>query len=679
MEHRWVHRVLAAIVPTVVACSAPPKTSAPPERAVTLAAVGLEPASIDRSVDPCVDFFRFACGGWLAKQQIPADRASWSRWAEIDEYNKTALHTLLEAAASSDDPASTQLGDYYASCMDIAAIDKAGLAPIRSLLATTTNVRDDGSWFTALVKLHALGIPVVFVPAASADAKDSTTNVLHLDAAGLELPDRDYYLSPALRSKLDAFHSHVAKMLALAGMTPTAARAGAADVIEIETEIARYTKTAVERRDQVAAYNPTDAAGLSAQVKTIDWAAYWRALGVIPSAKLVIGSPAFFAHIDALRAKFKPAQWANYFTYHLVSFMAFSLGTAIDNEDFELQKALTGITKRPERFKRCIDSTSWALGELLGQKYVAANFPGESRQRATEVFDAVARAVGANIDRADWMSTTTRARAQRKLSALARMVGYPNRWRTYDFAVARDDFAGNQLRAAAFEIHRVLSRAGTPVDRSEWTMNTFTVNAYYNPFANGIAVPAGLLQLALFRADRSPVVNMGGIGWVLGHELTHGFDDQGSLYDDVGNLESWWQPDDRAKFEARSACVVDQYAAYEELPGQFVNGKLTLGENIADLGGVKAAFQAYRALHPGAVGRDVADGFTEDQQFFLAIAQGDCTKNRPEEIQRLLTIDEHAPAELRLNGPLRDLPEFADAFHCPVGSPMHPAKTCTVW
>jgi putative endopeptidase len=674
-----MNSLFAAVALTITACSASPRTSAPPERAVTLAAVGLEPASLDRSVDPCVDFFQFACGGWLKSQQIPADRASWSRWAQIDEHNKAALHTLLEAAASSSDPTSKQLGDYYASCMDVAAIDKSGLAPIRSLLTTTTNVRDDASWFAALVSLHAIGVQVVFGAGAYADAKGSTTNVLHLEAAGLELPDRDYYLTPAFRTKLDAFHTHVAKMLALAGMTPTAASTGAADVIKIETEIATHTKTAVERHDQAAAYNPTDAAGLSAQVKTIHWAAYWKALGVTPSPKLVIGSPAYFAHIDALRARFKPTQWANYFTYHLVSGMAFSLGSAMDDEDFNLQKALTGVTERPERFKRCIDDTSSALGELLGQKYVAANFTGGSRQRATEIFDSVAHAVGKNIDRAEWMSTTTRARAQRKLSALVRMVGYPDQWRAYDFAVARNDFAGNKLRAAAFEVHRLLSRAGTPVDRSEWTMNAFTVNAYYNAKANHIAVPAGLLQPPLFRADRSLAVNVGGIGWVLGHELTHAFDDQGSLYDDVGNLESWWQPHDRANFEARGACVVDQYAAYEVLPGQFVNGQLTLSENIADLGGVKAAFQAYRALRSGAVIRDVADGFTEDQQFFLAIAQGDCTKNRPEEIQRLLTTDQHAPADLVLKGPLRNLPEFAEAFHCPVGAPMHPPKTCTVW
>ena len=243
-----------------------------------------------------------------------------------------------------------------------------------------------------------------------------------------------------------------------------------------------------------------------------------------------------------------------------------------------------------------------------------------------------------NIDRAEWMSTATRERAQRKLSALVRVVGFPDRWRTYDFAVARDDFAGNVLRAEAFEVHRGLSRAGTPFDRSEWRMNTFTVNAYYNARRTTSPCQRGILQPPLFRADRSVVVNMGGIGWVLGHELTHGFDDQGSLYDDVGNLESWWQPEDRAKFEAKGACVVEQYSGYEKLPGQFVNGKLTLGENIADMGGVKAAFQAYRALRSGAVVRDVADGFTEDQQFFIAIAQGDCTKNRPEDIQRLLTI-----------------------------------------
>ena len=276
--------------------------------------------------------------------------------------------------------------------MDVAAIDKAGLAPIRSLLATTMGVRDDASWFTALVGLHSIGISVVFWAGAYPDEKDSTTNVIHLDSGGLALPNRDYYLTPALRSKLDALRTHVAKMLALAGMSPTAASTGADDVIAIETEIATYTKTSVEERDAAAAYNPTDAAGLSAQVKTIDWAAYWKAFGVTPSAKLIIGSPAYFAHIDALRAKFKPAQWANYFTYHLISSNAFSLGTAIDDEDFELQKALTGVTERPERFKRCIDDTSLSLGELLGQAYVAAYFPvSRARERPKSSTRSLAR------------------------------------------------------------------------------------------------------------------------------------------------------------------------------------------------------------------------------------------------------------------------------------------------
>ncbi|HEY1550714.1 MAG TPA: M13 family metallopeptidase [Kofleriaceae bacterium] len=648
--------------------------AAPHNQQVTLAAVGLEPASIDRTADPCVDFFQFACGGWLAHGEIPADRASWSRWAEIDEHNKLALHTLLEADANSaTDPIGKKLGDYYASCMDTATIDKAGIAPIKPLLAKMTGVSDARSWFAALVELHNLGTNAVFATYTNPDDMNSSQNVLQLESGDLELPDRDYYLLPEFKNTVAAFRVHVGKMLALAG-----ARHGADDVLAIETAIAKLSKTAVEQRDFKAAYNPTDASGLAAQVKSIDWDAYWAARGVSPSRIIVINTPKFFAQLDALHAKFKPAQWASYFEYKLLSSAAFSLGAAVDNEDFELQKVVSGVTARPERFKRCISETQTTLGELLGQQYVAAYFPGASKQIATKLVDAVFAAVADDIATADWLSPPTKAAAAAKLAKLVRRVGFPDGWLTYDFAVARDDFAGNELRAWAFTTHRNLARAGTPVDPSRWDMNAFRVNAYYSARRNNIAIPAGILQPPLFGANRSMTVNLGSIGWVIGHELTHGFDDQGAQFDAVGNRENWWQPEDKAKFEAKGTCVVDQYAAYEELPKQFVNGKLTLGENIADLGGIKAAYRAYRTLRAGAT-QQIADGFTEDQQFFLAIGQGDCTKNRPEEIKRLLTVDPHSPAELRLTGPLRDMPEFADAFHCAAGTPMHPATTCAVW
>ncbi len=634
---------------------------------------------MDRTADPCVDFYQFACGGWLQTNQIPADRARWARFSEIDEKNKTAIKELLEedAKGTGGDPATKKLGDYYAACMDTAGIEKAGLASVKPLLDKAQGVWDAKTWFAALTALQRAGVEVVWGVTAGPDQKDSTVDVTQLDSGGLGLPDRDYYLKPEYKDKVDAYRQHVAKMLALAGQLK--AETGAQDVIAIETELAKITKTAVEKRDPQAAYNPTDAKGLAKQVKSIDWKAYWKALGITPSAKLIVGTPKYLAAIDGLRTKLKPAQWVSYFTYHLLEDAAFSLPAAFDDEAFELQRALTGVEKQQERFKRCIDDTTSALGELLGQQYAAKYFPATAKQTATTYVDAIVRAMGEEIGGLDWMSAQTKPIALAKLAKIVRMIGYPDKWRSYDFDVKRDDFGGNRVRASAFETHRVLAKSGKPYDRAEWQMNTFTVNAYYEPSANNTALPAGILQPPFFGADRSVAANLGGIGMVIGHELTHGFDDQGALYDADGNLKNWWSKEDKDKFDAKTTCVADQYSTFEAQPKAFVNGRLTLGEDTADLGGVKMALRAYHALRSGATKPIVADGFTEDQIFFLAVGQAWCDRDRPAEIQRRLAVDPHAPPKFRVYGALRNLPEFAQAFSCAPGTPMRPDKTCVVW
>jgi len=648
-----------------------------PTEQVTLAQVGLEAAALDRSADPCVDFFQFACGGWLQTTQIPNDRARWGRLSEIDERNKAAIRTLLEEdAKGTGDATAKKLGDYYASCMDEAAIEKAGTTGVKPLLAKTTKVKDARSWFAALTELHKAGITVVFGVGTGPDLQDSTTEVTQLDTGGLGLPDRDYYLKGDFRDKLDAYREHVAKMLGLAGVPNSDAAAG--DVIAVETELAKLTKTAVEKRDVPAAYNPMDMKGL-AKLSKLDWAGYFKALGITPSKKLVIGTPKFFSALDGLRTKLKPAQWSAYFTYHVVADTAFALPKAFDDEQFQLTKVLTGQPEQPERSKRCIDATTDALGELLGQQYAAKYFPPAAKQRASAVEDALVTVMGDELGKLDWMTEATRKTAQGKLAKIVRMVGYPDKWRTYDFDVKRGDFAGNELRASAFETHRVLAKSGKPVDRGEWQMNSFTVNAYYEPTENNTALPAGILQSPFFGADRGVAANFGGIGMVIGHELTHGFDDQGAQFDSDGNLKNWWTKEDKEKFDAKGQCVADMYSSFEAAPKAFVNGKLTLGEDIADLGGVKMAFRAYRMMRAGAPKAIVADGFTEDQQFFIAAGQAWCSKDRPAEVQRRLTVDPHAPPKFRVYGALRNLPEFSQAFSCAAGTPMHPAQTCSVW
>ncbi len=655
---------------------APVASSDPHAVKVSLADVGLEAASLDRTADPCVDFYQLACGGWMATSKIPDDRARWARFSELDEKNTAALRQILEAAAASPDVTSKKVGDAYASCMDEAAIEKAGLAPIKGLLDKARAVKDGKSWLAAVVELHKLGNWVVWSDSVGPDFHDSTTNVTALDAAGLGLPDRDYYVKPELADKVTAYKAHVGKLLALAGSKSDTA---GDDVVAIETELARLTKTGVERRDIPASYNPTDGKGLAKQARSVDWPGYWKAVGFTPSKKIIIGTPKFFAGLDAVRAKFKPAQWSSYFQYHALEGAAGALPKAFVDESFELQRALTGVEKPQERAKRCVDATTAALGDSVGALYAAKLFGGQSKQTATALVDAIVAAMGEQLGKLDWMSEPTRKIAQGKLAKVARMIGYPDKPRAYEFAVKRDDFAGNAMRAAAFETHRVLNKSGKPVDRTEWQMNSFTVNAYYEPTMNNTALPAGILQPPFFGQDRQIAANFGAIGMVIGHELTHGFDDQGAQFDADGNLKNWWTKDDRTKFDAKAACVADQYSTFEAAPKQFVNGKLTLGEDIADLGGVKMAFAAYRTLRKDAAKTYLADGYTEDQQFFLGTGQAWCDKDRPAEVQRRLTVDVHAPPKFRVFGALRNLPEFAAAFGCAAGTPMRPTTTCSVW
>jgi putative endopeptidase len=671
-----------AAAPGPPSAAAPPPPGATPSSApglnVTLADVGLEAGMLDRTADPCVDFYQFACGGWIQNNPIPAEYARWTRRTEADERGKAAIKTLLEDAAkgAATAPASKKLGAFYASCIDEAAIERAGTAPFGALLARTRGVKDARTWLAAVIELHKLGIFVVWDHQVLPDLKDSTTNLTYLDAGRLGLPDRDYYVKLEFSGKLDGYRAQVGKLLA---QVPGAGKLDPADVVAIETEIARLTKTSVEQRDVAAVYNPTDLKALGRQVRSVDWPAYWKGLGTAPSGKIIIGTPRWFAALDKLRAKFKPAQWASYFTYHLVQGLAFAMPRPIDDAAFELTRLTTGVEKQRERGKRCLDHTTEALGELLGQVYVASYFPASSRQAASKLVDAVVRAMAEAISGLDWMADATKQLALAKLDRLVRMVGYPDRWKTYDFDVKRDDFAGNALRAAAFEVHRQLARAGKPVDRGEWQMNAFQVDAYYNPSANNTALPAGILQPPLFGQDRAVAVNLGAIGSLIGHELTHGFDDRGAQFDGAGNLVNWWQKADLARFADKGTCVAAQYSGYEVLPGKFIQGQLTLSENIADLAGIKMAFRAYRALRKDAAKLYIADGFSEDQQFFLAHGQGWCSRERPAEAERRLTTDPHSPPKFRVFGALRNLPEFAEAFRCVAGTPMRPARTCSVW
>jgi putative endopeptidase len=636
-----------------------PPTPETPGIKVSLADVGLEASSLDRTADPCVDFYQFSCGGWLASTPMPADRAWWSKRTEIDGKTRQLLRGMLEEAAKgiSADPVAKKLGDFYASCMDETAIERAGLAAIKPQLDRIAKIKNAKGWQAALHDLHKVGQWVVFEPIVAPDPKDSSKYIVTLHPAGLGLPDRDYYVKPEHAEKLTAYQAHVGKLLGATGMPPAKLEAAAKQVVAIEVELAKLRVAAT--------HSPTDPKALAKTVKSIDWKGYWKLHGMTPGKTLGITTPKYFQQLDKVRQRIKPAQWASYFSYHLVAGRAFTLGKTLDTEAFELHRTLTGVEQPTERGRRCVDGTEAALGELLGQQYATKYFSAASKQAATAIVDAVVAIMTGRLGNVDWMSEPTRKLAQQKLANVVTMVGYPEQSRSYDFDIKREDFAGNVLRADTFETRRMMQKVGKPVARNEWSAKSFTMDAFYDAPTNTLTIPAGILQGGYFGIDRSFATNLGGIGTTIGHELTHAFD--------AGGRE------DEAKFKERGSCVADQYSTFEVLKGQFINGRLTMNEDIADLGGVRLAFQAHRYLRKDAAKTYNADGFSEDQQFFIAHGQAWCTKARPTETQRRLATDTQSPPKFRVYGALRNLPEFAQAFSCAPGTPMRPANACSVW
>lgn len=657
-----------------------------PPRAVEvrLADVGLSVEAIDRSVDPCVDFYAFACGGWLESTEVPPDRSRWVRsFSEIHERNEADLRAIAEEAAASagEDPVLAKVGAYYRACMDEDQIEAAGLRPLSELLGAIAKARDATSLAPVLAKLHRHQVWAFFDVHAGQDFADATRIIADLDQNGLGLPERDYYLNdedPKKRELRAAYLGHVERMLRLSGLREDAARRGAKDVMRIETELAKVSKSPVERRDPKAMYNKIDLPGVEKAAPRFPWRTYLEALGRPELREINVTAPKFLEGIDALLAETSPQALQSYLRWHVLRTYARSLSEPFFDEAFTFIKALTGQDEPRPRWKRCIESTDAALGELLAQPFVERRFAGESKSAAQTYVRAISEAFERNLDRLDWMDPETKTRAREKLGKFTYLIGYPSKWRAYDFAVG-PVHAENLLRASEHETVRDLARIGAPVDRERWEMTPPTVNAYYHPLKNQMVFPAGILQPPFYSVSAHVPVNLGAMGMVVGHELTHGFDDQGSQFDGDGNLKMWWTKSSRSAFDEKTQCVVDQYAGYEVLDGVRLNGKLTLGENIADLGGLELAFEAYRTLRVGARELKVADGFTEDQQFFLANAQVWCAKTKEAELRRRAQIDPHSDPRHRVNGPMSNLPAFAEAFQCAPGTPMHPERICAVW
>ncbi len=649
----------------------------------TLQQVGLDGSAMDNSVDPCVDFYQFACGSWNKTTQIPADEASWYRsFDEIQKRNEAELKTILESAAKEpgDDPLRQRLGQFYGRCMAGLAETSKDSAGLREILAKIDAAADKKALAEVLGELQSKDIHPFFVASADPDFADATRVLLWVDQGGLGLPDRDDYLRDDEASKKlrQTYAQHMERMLLLSGFAAPQAKEAAAQVFALETTLAKASKTRVERREPKALYNPMTEKEFFAQSPAFPWQTVFAALGASDQAKLSVTAPAFAQELSAVWLQRPLPELKHYLRWHVLRKLAPQLGKPWQQEAFALEHAITGQPEIKAPWRRCLDTTDQVLGEILAQPYVARNFPPQAQSEAERMVRTIAQAFVGNLESLTWMDAETKKKAAQKAEQMAYLIGRPKAWRTYAW-VPGPDHLRNLLQGLQTEVSRQFKRLGKPVDREQWLMTPPTVNAYYDPSKNHMVFPAGILQPPFFNAKANLPVNLGAIGMVIGHELTHGFDDEGSQFDALGNFRQWWQPATRTAFEAKTACVAQQYDGYEVQKGLHLNGQLTLGENIADLGGVKLAFAAYRKLRLGAAQRIVAEGFNEDQQFFLAHAQAWCGAMRPEAERQQVQTNPHSTARFRVNGPLADLPEFAAAFQCKVGSPMVPVHACSVW
>ena len=648
-----------------------------------------DPSLIDTSVDACENFYQYSCNGWLKRNPLPADQTSYGRFNELFELNRLHLKGILESVST---PVGTRsaneqkIGDEYASCMDTAAIDAKGITSLQPELDRIASLKNKAELPALLAHLHSIGVNAFFGMGSNADFADSNSVISFYGAAGLGLPERDYYTRTDAKSveQRQQYVAHITKMFSLAGEPTAQADKDAQIVLGIETTLAKASLTVTEQRDPQNLNHPSTVSALDKDLSHFSLAAYVKADHAPISGKINVMEPKFFAAFNTIVADTPLDKIKVYLRWHLLhAFAGTSLPSAFDHENWNFYShILRGAEEQQARWKLCTSRVDREMGEALGQVYVARYFPPAEKQRTLEMTLAIEQAMEKDIDGLDWMSPATKIQAKEKLHGVMNKIGYPDKWRDYtSLVIVRGDALGNSIRVREFDRARDLAKIGKPVDKSEWGMTPPTVNAYYDPQQNNVNFPAGYLQPPFFSGKEDDAANYGDMGSTVGHELTHGFDDQGRQFDATGNLKDWWTKDDDLKFTERADCMVQQYDAIESVPGVHLNGKLTLGENLADLGGLWLAWLAWlEKAHEAHL--DMAaktDGYTPEQRFWIAYAQQWCTQTRPESLRAAALTDPHAPDEWRTNSILQDLPEFAKSFSCKAPQKMISVKPCRVW
>ncbi len=658
---------------TLLAPPAPPAADAP-ERAVYDA--------VDWQADPCVDFYQFACGTWTANTTLPADKATFTRsFSVIDERNRALLKTSVEAiAAAPKDAEQQKLAAFWTACNDQAAIDAAGLAPVEAEWKAIDALADKKELMTLLGRWSGMGTNLMFDWMVDSDPKNPGLAILHVGQGGLGLPERSYYLDEAKKAERDAYEAYLRKLLELAKVPAEQAAKDAAAVLAFETKLAEVSWKPEDVYDSTKSYNKLDKKGLQDSTPGLGWDAWLAGIGRPELTQVNVMTPPYFVGLDALVAATDLPTLKTVLKVKVLSGAAGELAKPFADAQFDFfGRTLYGQQEQEERWKQCLEKADGALGHVIAKAYVDQAFAGESKDIAVDMIQRVEKAFEAGLPGLGWMDEETRARAIEKVRAITNKIGYPNAWRTYEFEVSPTDHFGNVVRASANDAKYWAAKAEKPVDPDTWFMNPHEVNAYYNPTQNEIAFPAGILQPPFFAASAPKSMNYGAMGMVMGHEITHGFDDEGRKYDGTGMMRDWWAPEAVEKFETAAQCVVKEYDAFEPLPGVKVNGELTLGENIADLGGARLAYRAYRQWVSEHGEEPEVLGMSGDQQFWLAFGQAWCTVASEQVVKVRVQTDPHSPPRFRINGPVVNLPEFAEAFQCAEGTPMNPVESCEVW